>query len=70
MFPNPPGYDAAARAYDNALPPEDDTPNVLPEEDTCEACDGELDTDNPDYNLCTACLAARAESRRESREER
>jgi hypothetical protein len=45
-------------------------PVIVEEEDVCEGCGGELDTDNPDLNRCTECLAAQAESRRESREER
>ena len=56
-----PGLHEAQERYDHALPPEDDT---------CEECGNELDSDNPDLTRCTACLAARAESRRETREER
>lgn len=46
----------------------DEKKNIEPEEDVCIDCGSP--TDDPDYEYCTECLIARAETKAESRLER
>jgi len=43
-------FDAAQRAYDNRLPPEDDFGEV-----ECQQCHELFETENPNAKLCDKC---------------